>query len=73
MSNIKHRGKMVVTLELLKELLRLDANEEIINLVRTTEDIGHDTFTIIIGADSDSKHTVKLAEGGTLPFISKEI
>lgn len=66
---MKRRGKMVITLELLKELLKLDSNEQVLNIYRTSSDKERDCFTILIGSETESNHTMKVAEDSCPPFM----
>lgn len=63
---MKRRGRTTITFELLKDLLRLDENENIINLYRSPEDVEKDCFTIIIASETESNHTMQVSEGSRL-------
>lgn len=69
---MKRRGKMIITLELLKELLQLDPNEEIVNLYRSSDDMERDCFSIIIASNTESKNTLKVVEGGRLKLMKHD-
>lgn len=62
----KYRGKVIVTFELLQELLKLDGST-ITNIVRTERDLSYDTVTLFLSSDKLTKHTFEMVEGGEIP------
>lgn len=69
---MKYKGKMVVTLELLKQMLDLDESENIIHIYRTDSDMERDSFTILIDSNKESKHTLPVAEAALIPEVTKD-
>lgn len=67
---MKRKGKVIISLELLKELLKLEDSENITHVIRSEEDVLRDTLTIIISSNDTSTHTEMVAEG-CLPPIKK--
>lgn len=63
----KFKGKLVVTLELLGELLNLQEGENITHVRMTADDIQRDTVTLIIQSNANTDNVVELAEGQLLP------
>lgn len=67
---MKYKGKMVITLELLKQMLQLEESENIINIYRTDSDMERDSFTILINSNKESKYTLPVAEAALIPEVT---
>lgn len=65
---MKYRGRMRVSFELLKELLRLEENVDITNVIRTEEDQNYETFSIFLSSDDKSSFTYNVQEGAKIPL-----
>lgn len=65
---MKYRGRMRVSFELLKELLKLEDHVDITNVVRTEEDQNYETFTIFLSSDNKSSLTYNVQEGAKIPL-----
>lgn len=65
---MKYRGRIKVSFELLKELLKLEDNVDITNVIRTEDDQNYETFTIYLSSDEKSSFTYNVPEGAKIPL-----
>lgn len=67
---MKYRGKVRVTLELIKELLRLPENVEITNIITTDEDLERETVTLCLMSKEKTDATLPVVEGAKVPYVN---
>lgn len=65
---MKHRGKIKVTFECLKQALKLDDNVQITNIIVSDEDYEIECATIYVSSEGPSNFTKPIAEGMKIPY-----
>lgn len=65
---MKYRGRMRITFEFLKDLLKLDEDVEITDVLRTDEDTNYDTFTVHVSSKEKTSVTYNVKEGAKIPL-----
>lgn len=67
---MKYKGKMRITIELLKDLLKLDEKVDITDIFRSEEDRDYDTFTIYLSSKDKTNITNAVNEGARIPLVT---
>lgn len=66
---MKYRGKIKVTFEYLKQVLKLDDNVQITNIIVSEDDFATECAAIYVSSDGPSSCTRAIAEGTKIPYV----